>query len=823
MPAGVTAGQVLTKVTDTDFNAEWQDSQGGSGAGLTPTIGDNGNWYLGDADTGKPSRGEQGPAGPKGDTGGTGPQGPRGEIGPQGPQGDVGPKGDTGATGADGKSAYSYAQDGGYTGTEAEFAAKLAEEIPTVDETLTEQGKAADAKATGDAIRSLAVTTVRDGAITYEKLDDELQMKVDGLRLSNDFVVATTANAPQKLPIETHASGQNQPIHPKVLFLKNKFGGHYFWMAYTPYPYSADAQENPCIACSDNMVNWHTPEGVTNPLDSGTASAYMSDTHLLYNDETGLLEIWYRHCDTSAGVETIYRRTSADGVAWNEREAMFAETQSGYSNILSPCILFEDGIYKIWAGSGNPAGYLKYYESTDGTDWELKATTNLYGWHFDVIHTNDGYEAFISDSQPGATVSYATSDDGITWGDKVQILSAGETGNWDSSRLYRTTAIKENGIYYVFYTGVCDNVWGIGLTISQTKNDVTSIKGYVSGVASVIESGKNYDSEIAELYDLISALTAKINEQDERILTLESMRWEVTGITLNKESLSINEGETAQLTATITPDDTPKNLVSWKSNNETVATVDGNGLVTAVGAGNCTIVCYAKADETIKAECSVKVAGEVNVLKGISLHDGYVNYLTGELGASSADVYSDMFTITGYDEICVDFLAPAGGSGADNPYKAVFYDAENSFVNAVYDFHPYIAATVSECAMYCRLGSIKAGLNEIKIYTMLDITDLSGALANQYYNATDGALKTESGINCIKLPVEAGKRYVIYGCISGCVVDTNSAWLSEIAYNVNTPARFITADQDGFVCVNYKDASAVAVNAVADRIGYLTV
>ena len=33
--------------------------------GLTPTIGDNGNWYLGNADTGKPSRGEKGD---KGDT-----------------------------------------------------------------------------------------------------------------------------------------------------------------------------------------------------------------------------------------------------------------------------------------------------------------------------------------------------------------------------------------------------------------------------------------------------------------------------------------------------------------------------------------------------------------------------------------------------------------------------------------------------------------------------------------------------------------------------------------------------------------------------------
>lgn len=73
--------------------------------GITPTIGDNGNWYFGDTDTNKPSRGE------KGETGATG------------------------ATGADGKSAYSYAQDGGYTGTEAEFAAKLAD-TDTEDEAL---------------------------------------------------------------------------------------------------------------------------------------------------------------------------------------------------------------------------------------------------------------------------------------------------------------------------------------------------------------------------------------------------------------------------------------------------------------------------------------------------------------------------------------------------------------------------------------------------------------------------------------------------------------------------------------------------------------
>ncbi|MEF2699891.1 MAG: hypothetical protein U0N08_01825 [Oscillospiraceae bacterium] len=82
--------------------ADGNDGRDGTD-GITPTIGENGNWYLGDTDTGKPSRGKDGA---------------------------TGATGATGEKGADGKSAYAYAVDGGYTGTEEEFAAKLAEEMP---------------------------------------------------------------------------------------------------------------------------------------------------------------------------------------------------------------------------------------------------------------------------------------------------------------------------------------------------------------------------------------------------------------------------------------------------------------------------------------------------------------------------------------------------------------------------------------------------------------------------------------------------------------------------------------------------------------------
>ena len=74
----------------------------------------------------KGDTGDTGPQGPKGDTGDTGAQGPKGDTGAQGETGPQGPKGDTGAAGADGKSAYASAQEGGYTGTEAQFNTDLA-------------------------------------------------------------------------------------------------------------------------------------------------------------------------------------------------------------------------------------------------------------------------------------------------------------------------------------------------------------------------------------------------------------------------------------------------------------------------------------------------------------------------------------------------------------------------------------------------------------------------------------------------------------------------------------------------------------------------
>ena len=67
--------------------------------GITPTIGQNGNWYLGDIDTGKPSRGEQGPSGTNGKDGKDGTNGIDGKDGVDGKDGKDGTNGTNGQDG----------------------------------------------------------------------------------------------------------------------------------------------------------------------------------------------------------------------------------------------------------------------------------------------------------------------------------------------------------------------------------------------------------------------------------------------------------------------------------------------------------------------------------------------------------------------------------------------------------------------------------------------------------------------------------------------------------------------------------------------------
>ena len=89
----------------------------------------------------------------------------------------------------------------------------------------------------------------------------------------------------------------------------------------------------------------------------------------------------------------------------------------------------------------------------------------------------------------------------------------------------------------------------------------------------------------------------------------------VTGISLSQGSVSLEEGASVSLTATVSPSNATDKSVTWSSSNSGVATVSG-GVVTAVAAGTATITATA-GDKS--AKCEVKVERKVVAVTGVSL------------------------------------------------------------------------------------------------------------------------------------------------------------------------------------------------------------
>ena len=170
----------------------------------------------------------------------------------------------------------------------------------------------------------------------------------------------------------------------------------------------------------------------------------------------------------------------------------------------------------------------------------------------------------------------------------------------------------------VAVTGVSLDKKTLTLTVGESANLVATVapEGATDGSVTWSSSNTAVATVNGGLVKAVSAGTANITvttadggKTDVCRVTVAEKVINVTGVTLDKTSLTLYEGTKDTLYATVTPPDATDLTVAWKSSDEAVATVDGLGAVTAVKAGSATIN-VRTTDGGKSAECVVTVVAD---------------------------------------------------------------------------------------------------------------------------------------------------------------------------------------------------------------------
>lgn len=169
-----------------------------------------------------------------------------------------------------------------------------------------------------------------------------------------------------------------------------------------------------------------------------------------------------------------------------------------------------------------------------------------------------------------------------------------------------------------------DNATNKNVTWSSSDNAVASVS---NGKVTALKAGK-------------ATITVKTDDGGRTAtceITINAKVYPVTGVTLDKTSATLTEGDELTLTATVNPDNATNKNVTWSSSDNTVATVS-NGKVTALKAGKARI--SVKTDDGGKtATCEVIVNTKVYPIEEIILDKTDVEIKVGNEISLTATIY----------------------------------------------------------------------------------------------------------------------------------------------------------------------------------------
>ncbi len=242
---------------------------------------------------------------------------------------------------------------------------------------------------------------------------------------------------------------------------------------------------------------------------------------------------------------------------------------------------------------------------TDGSTQTLSKGTD--GYSYTITNSSgtaiDTSEAFGTEDVYTLTVNYSNYIPvQITLNVGIYSYLTGITANM-STVAFNTADVLSDSISSILTADLSYNVSSLDTTVSYSNFGSYDIE------ATLIDpNGVTYSMSTAfgtaGTWTLKVASTEDSSIADTVSLTVSAIA--VVDITLDNSALTIYVGNTAQLTATVNPTNATNQGIIWASDDETVATVDENGLVTAVKVGTATVTATSS-DGGYTATCAITV------------------------------------------------------------------------------------------------------------------------------------------------------------------------------------------------------------------------
>ena len=271
---------------------------------------------------------------------------------------------------------------------------------------------------------------------------------------------------------------------------------------------------------------------------------------------------------------------------------------------------------------------------------------------FEVLNPREGVVCVVKSQESWISNVVKTSGNSASYGVKANNSATARTG-----KIIITYGIYAAAEFVVTQSGqpvtsVALNKTNLALHVGESE----------TLVATVVPSDAEltWESNNPSVASVING-TVKATENGTAIITVKSkdgnksatckvtVTTAVTGVSLNKTTLSLASGQSEMLVATVLPTSASDKSVTWTSSKPSVATVNSSGVVTAVSVGTA-VITVTTTDGGFTAECTVTVKavppmtelGKTFVPVDLGLPSG-LKWASFNLGASSPGQYGNYY------------------------------------------------------------------------------------------------------------------------------------------------------------------------------------